>query len=118
MKNICLITAGEYSDYGICFLAETTKVVSENELRVYWLEAVKRKTEYVDDKLEAVAKYLGVAQQSSMYDYLHLVDDDSFAKAMKGAGYEYKSEVSFFEEILAKHGFNNLSFEEYNVDDF
>ena len=118
MQKIYLISSGSYSDYGICFLAETRKVVSEDEFRVYWLEAVKRKTEYVDNKLEAVAKCLGVAQQLNMYGYYQLVESDSVAKAMREVGYEHKGEVDFFEEILTEQGFSILSFEEYNVDDF
>lgn len=119
MKIIYLISKGEYSDYDVCFLAESTKRVSEDEFRIYWLEAVKRKTEYVDGKLEAVAKYLGVNKQSSMYDYFPLVDRDLVAEAFKAVEYDcYRGEVSFFQDILIEKGFSILSHEEYNVDDF
>lgn len=118
MNNLYLITQGEYSDYGVCFLAESSRMVSENEFREYWLEAVRRKTEYVDDKLEAVAKYLDVAKEAEMWNYGQLVGNDSVDKAMKAVGYEWKMEVDFFEEILAKQGFSILSFKEYNIDDF
>ena len=118
MNNIYLISAGSYSDYNVCFLMESVEVVSEDKFRVYWLEAIKRKTEYVDGKLEAMAKCLGVTKQSSMYDYYHFVDREDTEKAMKEVGYEYKPEVGFFEEILTEQGFSILAFEEYNVDDF
>ena len=118
MNKIYLISEGAYSDYNVDFLVKSARVVSESEFRVYWLEAIKRKTEYVDSKLEAVAKYLGVTKQSSMYDYYHLVDGDSMSKAMKEAGYDYVGEADFFQEVLVEQGMSVLLFEEYNVDDF
>ena len=118
MSNIYLISEGAYSDYGVCFLAKSTRLVSEDELKVYWLEAIKRKTEYVDDKLEAMANYLGVAKQSYMYYYQTIVGWDIFSKAMEEVGYESRSETGFLKEVLTEHEISILPFEEYNVDDF
>ena len=118
MKKIYLISSGEYSDYSVCFLVKSVKVISGDEFRVYWLEAVKRKSEYMDNKLEAVAKYLGVDRQRGMYAYYELTSRDSTAEAMKKVGYEYKSEADFFEQVLAEQGMSILEFDEYNVDDF
>jgi len=117
MNNIYLISSGEYSDYGVCFLVESTEVISKDKFRAYWLEAVQRKDEYMDRTLEAIAKYLGVAKKSSMSEYRSLVDADSFRKAMEKVGYSYKEKIDFFEEILAEVGFSILSFDEYNTDD-
>ena len=118
MTNIYLISSGSYSDYAVNFLMESTKVVSGDEFRKHWLEAVKRKTEYVDNKLERAAKYLGVARQSDIWSFREIVGADTWKKALDKIDYYYKSESEFLEEIFVEHGFTILSFEEYNIDDF
>jgi len=115
---IYLISSGRYTDYGVCFLIESDRGINEDDFRVYWLEAIKRKTEYMDDKLECIAKYLNVPKQLSWKGYTQYYDNTLVQKAMDEVGYEFKSEDNCLEEILTEQGFRVLPYTEYNVDDF
>ena len=113
-----LISSGSYSDYSVCFLAKCKRKVDEGEFRTFWLEAIKQKTDYVDEKLGEVAKILGVPKESWMWDYAGIVGYEKFHEALGKVGYESLGEQGFFEKILIEQGFSILPFEEYNTDDF
>ena len=115
---IYLISEGGYSDYGVCFLVECEREVEKSEFRTFWGEAKRRLTSYENTKLERVAEILGVAKQSSMYDYRTLVSAEEIREAYINVSYEFRKETGFFEEVLTENGFSILPFEEYNTDAF
>ena len=116
MKDTYVITEGEYSSYTVCFIIQSDRKVEESEFRSYWLEAIKRKTSYVDSKLEEIAIYLGVERQKSVYEYSPIVGWDKFHMAECATGYEYISESAFFRDVLKERGFEVLNYSEINID--
>lgn len=107
-----LLTYGEYSDYGISELVETDSLTAD-DLKRYQAEWRVLYDKVHDKELIRVAEELGVAKQSSSYQYHQMVGWDEYSKALDKIGHD---ETDYRAQVLKGHGIRYVEYEEYNLD--
>ena len=118
MKKLIALSSGEYSDYSVNSFWEIDRDVAEDELKGYWKEGIKLKTEFTDSQMIKLADYLKIPVQTDNDDVWDIVGTEKYHEALKAVQWTYKSEQEFFEDILTRHRFVKIEYQEFNVDDF
>jgi len=123
-----VISRGSYSDYSIEYIVQSEKEISDEQFREYYLESIKRSTEFNDKQ---VAKLKDFLKRDD------LLSTNYFTAFPRGANKGGSVEVSYekweqfcreagvetnpgnwLEQVLIEDGITVLDYEEYNIDDW
>jgi hypothetical protein len=121
-----VISSGSYSDYGISYIVQSEKEISDEKFREYYLESIKRSSDFEDEQLNKLRKYMNDAaiESTSWFNGRNIlkgkdwkVEFDKWEELCKEAGI-VRNPRNWYEEILKENGVLILDYKDFNTDDW
>jgi len=124
MNYYYVISSGSYSDYGISYIVQSEREISNEQFREYYLESIRRSSEFDDKQLAKLRKFLNRDDLKSTNYYTVFWDNqkvevsfENWQQFCKEAGVE-DNPYTWLEQVLTENGIKSLAYEEYNTDDW
>lgn len=126
MDNYYVISCGSYSDYEISFIFKSPNVITEEQLKTYYLESIKRSSDFDDKQTEKIAKFLndGSIKSTNYYNRFSVFSGEKptisfkdWQKLCNDVGVE-ENPHNWLERILTENGCEIISFNEFNTGDW